>query len=85
MDLSRFPRRIYTPNDTPLEAMPRLSRAVGGNVNLWIKRDDKLGLAGGGNKTRKLEFTIAQALEQGADTVITCGAVQVRFARFPRV
>lgn len=81
MDLSKFPRRIYTPNDTPLEAMPRLSRAVGGNVNLWIKRDDKLGLAGGGNKTRKLEFTIAEALEQGADTIITCGAVQSNHCR----
>jgi D-cysteine desulfhydrase len=46
-----------------------------------MKRDDLLGLAGGGNKTRKLEFLMADALKQGADTVITCGAVQSNHCR----
>lgn len=81
MDLTKFPRRIYTEYETPVEHMPRLTAAVGGNVNLWIKRDDKLGLTGGGNKTRKLEFVMAEALAQGADTVITCGAVQSNHCR----
>lgn len=49
--------------------------------NIWIKRDDMLGLAGGGNKTRKLEFLVADALAQGADTLITCGAVQSNHCR----
>jgi L-cysteate sulfo-lyase len=52
-----------------------------GLVNLWIKRDDQTGLAGGGNKTRKLEFLIADALAQGADTIITAGAVQSNHCR----
>lgn len=81
MDLAQFPRRIYTKYETPIEAMPRLSEALGGKVNVWIKRDDMLGLTGGGNKTRKLEFTMADALAQGADTIITCGAVQSNHCR----
>ena len=52
-----------------------------GIVNLWIKRDDQTGLAGGGNKTRKLEFLIADALAQGADTILTAGAVQSNHCR----
>ncbi len=60
--------------------MPYLSRLLGG-PNLWIKRDDCTGLAGGGNKTRKLEFLIADALAQDADTVITQGATQSNHAR----
>jgi L-cysteate sulfo-lyase len=52
-----------------------------GIVNLWIKRDDQTGLAGGGNKTRKLEFLIADALGQGADTILTTGAVQSNHCR----
>lgn len=81
MDLSRFPRRQYTKHPTPIEHMPILSRALGGDVNLWVKRDDMLGLTGGGNKTRKLEFVMADAIEQGADTIITCGAVQSNHCR----
>ena len=46
-----------------------------------MKRDDLLGLAGGGNKTRKLEFLVADALARGADTLITCGAVQSNHCR----
>lgn len=81
MDLTKFPRRKYTPYETPIEPMPRLSATVGQDVNLWIKRDDMLGLTGGGNKTRKLEFVMADALQKGADTVITCGAVQSNHCR----
>ena len=82
MDLSRFPRRRYTPFATPLEPMPRFSQALaascpdGHGPELWVKRDDMLGLFPGGNKTRKLEFLVADALAQGADTLITCGAPQ---------
>jgi D-cysteine desulfhydrase len=80
MDLSRFPRRVYTHGATPLEFMPRFTRALGG-PQVWIKRDDMLGLAPGGNKTRKLEFLVADALAQGADTLVTCGAPQSNHCR----
>ncbi len=80
MDLSRFPRRRYTEGYTPLEFLPNFTRALGG-PNVYIKRDDMLGLAPGGNKTRKLEFLVAEALAQGADTLITCGAVQSNHCR----
>jgi len=60
--------------------MPHLSKALGG-PNLWVKRDDLLGLTAGGNKTRKLEFLVADALAQGADTLITVGAVQSNHCR----
>ena len=80
MHLARFARRRYTPGWTPLEPMPHLSRALGG-PELWIKRDDLLGLASGGNKTRKLEFLVAEALAQGADTLVTVGAVQSNHCR----
>ncbi|MFO7917207.1 MAG: D-cysteine desulfhydrase family protein, partial [Anaerolineae bacterium] len=65
---------------TPLDALPRLSEALGG-PHLYVKRDDMTGLATGGNKTRKLEYLMADALEQEADTVITCGAAQSNHAR----
>lgn len=87
MDLSRFPRRRYTPFATPLEPMPRFSQALaascpgGQGPELWVKRDDMLGLFPGGNKTRKLEFLVADALAQGADTLITCGAPQSNHCR----
>jgi D-cysteine desulfhydrase len=80
MHLARFPRRRYTPGWTPLEKLGRLSALLGG-PDIYIKRDDLLGLAGGGNKTRKLEFLVADALAQGADTLITCGAVQSNHCR----
>jgi D-cysteine desulfhydrase len=60
--------------------MQKLSAKLKG-PNLFIKRDDLLGLAGGGNKTRKLEFVVADALAHGADTLITCGAVQSNHCR----
>ena len=80
MHLARFPRRRYTPAPTPVEPLERLSRELGG-PEIWIKRDDLLGLAAGGNKTRKLEFLVADALAQGADTLITCGAPQSNHCR----
>lgn len=80
MHLARFPRRRYTPHATAIEPMPHLSAALGG-ARLFIKRDDQLGLTGGGNKTRKLEFLVADALAQGADTLITVGAVQSNHCR----
>jgi len=84
MDLSRFPRRRYTVGATPLEFLPNFTRALspdGKGPNIWIKRDDMLGLFPGGNKTRKLEFLVADALAQGADTLITCGAPQSNHCR----
>ena len=80
MDLSRFPRRRYTQHPTPIEHLPHFSEALGG-PQIWIKRDDQLGLTPGGNKTRKLEFLVADALAQGADTLVTCGAPQSNHCR----
>ncbi len=80
MDLARFPRRRYSDGPTPLEHLPRFSEALGG-PRVWIKRDDLLGLSPGGNKTRKLEFLVADALAQGCDTLITCGAPQSNHCR----
>jgi L-cysteate sulfo-lyase len=80
MKLARFPRLRITHAPTPLEPMKRLSSELGG-PNLWLKRDDCTGLATGGNKTRKLEYLMAEALAQGADTVITQGATQSNHAR----
>lgn len=80
MQLARFPRRRYTPAATPIERLPNLTRAIGG-PEIWIKRDDLTGLAAGGNKTRKLEFLVADALAQGADTLITVGAPQSNHCR----
>jgi D-cysteine desulfhydrase len=80
MNLARFARRNYTPQPTPLEPLRRLSEHLGG-PELWIKRDDLLGLAAGGNKTRKLEFLVADALAEGADTLVTVGAVQSNHCR----
>ena len=80
MHLSRFPRLHFAHLPTPLEPMPRISEHLGG-PNLWIKRDDCTGLSSGGNKTRKLEFLMADAVEQGADTIVTQGATQSNHAR----
>src|SRR5437762_12134601 len=65
---------------TPVETLPRLSEALGG-ARLLIKRDDQTGLAFGGNKTRELEFLIAEAREQGAKTLISGGALQWNHCR----
>lgn len=80
MKITQFPRIRITHGPTPLEFMPRLSEALGG-VNIYIKRDDCTGLGTGGNKTRKLEFLMADAVKQNADTIITQGATQSNHAR----
>ncbi len=78
--ISRFPRVDLCHAPTPLEPMENLARLLGG-PRLFVKRDDCTGLATGGNKTRKLEFLMADALGQDADCVVTPGAVQSNHAR----
>jgi len=80
LELARFPRIRLGHFPTPLEPMDNLTRLLGG-PRLWIKRDDCTGLSSGGNKTRKLEYLMAEALAQKADTVITQGATQSNHAR----
>jgi L-cysteate sulfo-lyase len=80
MNLDRFARAHLCHKPTPLEAMPRLTAHLGG-PRLLVKRDDCTGLAIGGNKTRKLEFLLGEALEQGATTVVTVGGVQSNHCR----
>ncbi len=80
MNLANFSRRRYTEGQTPIEKLARLSAELSGPT-IYMKRDDLLGLTGGGNKTRKLEFLVADALIRGADTLITCGAVQSNHCR----
>ncbi|OED45192.1 D-cysteine desulfhydrase [Chromatiales bacterium (ex Bugula neritina AB1)] len=80
MHLSRFPRVHLAHLPTPLEKLDRLSKELGG-PEIWIKRDDCTGLSTGGNKTRKLEFLMAEAQQQGADLVMTQGATQSNHAR----
>jgi len=79
-DLEKFPRVRLAHLPTPLEFCPRLSEALGG-VAIYVKRDDCTGLATGGNKARKLEWLMAEAIEEGADYVMTQGATQSNHAR----
>lgn len=81
MNLAKFPRRGYVTIPTPIESVPRFSAALGNKVNVYIKRDDLLPGTSGGNKTRKLDFCIADALHKQSDTIITCGAVQSNHCR----
>lgn len=80
MHLARFPRLRFAHLPTPIEPMDNLSKLLGG-PRLWVKRDDCTGLATGGNKTRKLEFLMADAVAEKADVVITQGATQSNHAR----
>lgn len=80
MTLAGFPRIRLGHLPTPLEPMDRLSELLGG-PRLWVKRDDCTGLSSGGNKTRKLEFLMADAQNHGATTIITQGATQSNHAR----
>lgn len=80
MNLAKYPRRRYTEGKTPIEKLENFSKALGGPT-IYIKRDDLLGLTSGGNKTRKLEFLMADAISKGADTILTCGAVQSNHCR----
>ena len=77
--IATLPRVELGARPSPLQRAPRLSEPLG--VEVWLKRDDLLGPAFGGNKVRKLEFLLADALAQGADCVITCGAAQSNHAR----
>lgn len=81
MNLARFPRVLLTQaSPTPLHRLSNLSRHLGG-PDIWIKRDDLTGLAFGGNKTRKLEFLIGEALASGATHIVTQGATQSNHVR----
>ena len=75
-----IPRIHFAHLPTPIEALPRLTEALN-SPRLLVKRDDQTGLAFGGNKTRKLEFLVAEAQAQGADTLITTGALQSNHCR----
>jgi L-cysteate sulfo-lyase len=85
MHLARFNPVRFAHLPTPLEPMPRLSEALAtpgrGGPELWVKRDDCTGLAGGGNKTRKLEYLLGDAFANDADTLVTQGAVQSNHVR----
>src|SRR5262245_29782118 len=80
MHIEKLPRFQLALLPTPVEKLARLSRELGG-PELLIKRDDQTGLALGGNKTRKLEFLVGDALAQGADTLVTVGAAQSNHCR----
>jgi L-cysteate sulfo-lyase len=80
MRLDELPRVSLAHLPTPLESAPSLTRALGG-PRLFIKRDDCTGLAGGGNKVRKLEFIVGDALARGADVLITEGGMQSNHCR----
>lgn len=73
--LAKFPRVELIHRPTPFRRLERLSRVLGG-PEIWIKRDDLTGLAFGGNKSRKLEYILKDALDKGADTIVTWGGVQ---------
>ncbi|KAK0652146.1 tryptophan synthase beta subunit-like PLP-dependent enzyme [Cercophora newfieldiana] len=77
-----IPREILTFGPSPIQPLPRISNALGGKVNVFAKREDcNSGLAYGGNKTRKLEYLVPEALEQGCDTLVSIGGVQSNHTR----
>lgn len=80
MTLQYPPRIALAQLPTPLEPLDRLSEQLGG-PRIWVKRDDLTGCVASGNKIRKLEFTLAKAIEQGCDTLITCGGLQSNHCR----
>lgn len=80
--LVKFPRYALTFGPTPVEPLERLSAHLGGSVQLYAKREDcNSGLAGGGNKLRKLEYIVPDAIASGADTLVTIGGVQSNHTR----
>jgi 1-aminocyclopropane-1-carboxylate deaminase len=82
MNLKKFPRYPLTFGPTPIEKLSRLSEAAGGLVEIWAKRDDcNSGLAFGGNKLRKLEYIVPDAIASGADTLVSIGGVQSNHTR----
>ncbi|KAK0728585.1 tryptophan synthase beta subunit-like PLP-dependent enzyme [Lasiosphaeria miniovina] len=77
-----IPREVLTFGPSPIQHLPRISQALGGKVNVYAKREDcNSGLAYGGNKTRKLEYLVAEALSQGCDTLVSIGGVQSNHTR----
>ena len=81
MDISKLPRVHLAHLPTPLEPLEALARRIGAAPRLFVKRDDCTGLALGGNKTRKLEYTLGDALERGVDALVTCGGLQSNHVR----
>jgi 1-aminocyclopropane-1-carboxylate deaminase len=82
MKLDRFPRHKLTFGPTPIEKLERLTRHLGGEVEVYAKREDcNSGLAFGGNKVRKLEYLVPEALAQGCDTLVTIGGIQSNHTR----
>lgn len=82
--LDEFPRFRLLDGSTPIQRLARLEQRLGtatGGARLWVKRDDVMGVGGGGNKLRKLEFLIGEAIAQGCDTFITTGGLQSNHAR----
>ena len=77
MNLDKFEKYPLTYGPTPIEFLPRLSEAIGADVEIYAKRDDcNSGLAMGGNKLRKLEYIVPDAIASGADTLVSIGGVQ---------
>jgi 1-aminocyclopropane-1-carboxylate deaminase len=82
MQLADFPRHPLTFGPSPIHPLPRLSEALGGEVEIWAKREDcNSGIAFGGNKVRKLEYLVADALAQGCDTLVSIGGIQSNHTR----
>ncbi len=82
MSLDDFERYPLTFGPSPVHSMPRLSAHLGGRVEIWAKREDcNSGIAFGGNKVRKLEYLIPEAIAQGADTLVSIGGVQSNHTR----
>src|SRR3990170_6027915 len=77
--MRQLPRTLLANLPTPILPLERLSRRFG--VEIWVKRDDLTGLLESGNKVRKLEFLVGDALAQSADTLITCGTLQSNCCR----
>lgn len=82
MSLEDFPRVPLLFGPSPIHPLPRLSEALGGRVEVWAKREDcNSGIAYGGNKVRKLEYLVAEALDQGCDTLVSVGGIQSNHTR----
>ncbi|MFP6742746.1 MAG: pyridoxal-phosphate dependent enzyme, partial [Alphaproteobacteria bacterium] len=79
-ELAKWPRAALAQLPTPIHRLDNFARYLDG-PELWIKRDDLTGLEGGGNKTRKLEFLVGDAIESGADMLVTAGAIQSNHTR----
>src|SRR5665811_906045 len=82
MSLSDFRREPLLFGPSPIHPLPRLSEALGGQVEIWAKREDcDSGIAYGGNKVRKLEYLVAEALDTGCDTLVSIGGIQSNHTR----